>query len=171
MELTYQQQVQCFKALSDETRLQIIEMLTMGELCACKILEKFQFTQPTLSYHMKNLTQAGLVYARKEGKWTYYSLNEEIVKDNEEVKKAKSVLYVMSEDEELRRLAELKEKAIRDEKSAKYRWTEEGIKEGKRQGIEETLIKITKKLKEKNVPIEIIIETTGLSKEEINEIK
>ena len=79
MELTYQQQVQCFKALSDETRLQIIEMLTMGELCACKILEKFQFTQPTLSYHMKNLTQAGLVYARKEGKWTYYSLNEEIL--------------------------------------------------------------------------------------------
>ena len=77
MEWNYQKQVQCFKALSDETRLQILEMLTMGELCACKILEKFQFTQPTLSYHMKNLTQAGLVSARKEGKWTYYSLNED----------------------------------------------------------------------------------------------
>ena len=67
----YEQQVLCFKALSDETRLQILEMLTMGELCACNILEKFNFTQPTLSYHMKNLTQAGLVNARKEGKWTY----------------------------------------------------------------------------------------------------
>lgn len=77
MEWNYQKQVQCFKVLSDETRLQILEMLTMGELCACKILEKFQFTQPTLSYHMKNLTQAGLVSARKEGKWTYYSLNED----------------------------------------------------------------------------------------------
>ncbi len=72
----YEQQVLCFKALSDETRLKILEMLTMGELCACKILEKFNFTQPTLSYHMKLLSQAGLVTGRKEGKWTYYSLNE-----------------------------------------------------------------------------------------------
>ena len=77
----YEQQVLCFKALSDETRLQILEMLTMGELCACEILDKFQFTQPTLSYHMKNLTQAGLVNARKEGKWTYYSLNDENLKE------------------------------------------------------------------------------------------
>ena len=77
----YEQQVLCFKALSDETRLQILEMLTMGELCACNILEKFNFTQPTLSYHMKNLTQAGLVNARKEGKWTYYSLNDENLKE------------------------------------------------------------------------------------------
>lgn len=90
-----------------------------------------------------------------------------IMSENKEIKKAMNELQEMSEDEELRRLAELKEKAIRDEKSAKYRWTEEGIK----QGIETTLIKITKKLKEKNVPIEIIIETTGLSKEEINNIK
>ena len=76
MELDYAKQAACFKALSDETRLHILEMLTMGELCACKILEKFQITQPTLSYHMKTLTQAGLVTARKEGKWTHYSLNE-----------------------------------------------------------------------------------------------
>ena len=73
----YEQQVLCFKALSDETRLQILEMLTMGELCACNILEKFNFTQPTLSYHMKLLSQAGLVSGRKEGKWTYYSLCKE----------------------------------------------------------------------------------------------
>ncbi len=77
MESNYAKQAACFKALSDETRLQILEMLTMGELCACKILEKFQFTQPTLSYHMKTLTSAGLVKGRKEGKWTYYSLEED----------------------------------------------------------------------------------------------
>lgn len=77
----YEQQVLCFKALSDETRLQILEMLTMGELCACNILEKFNFTQPTLSYHMKLLSQAGLVSGRKEGKWTYYSLNDENLKE------------------------------------------------------------------------------------------
>lgn len=80
MDSNYQKQVACFKALSDETRLQILEMLTMGELCACKILEKFQITQPTLSYHMKNLTGAGLVSSRREGKWTYYSLDEEALK-------------------------------------------------------------------------------------------
>ncbi len=77
MEFNYENKAACFKALSDETRLQILEMLTMGELCACKILEKFQITQPTLSYHMKTLTNAGLVKARKEGKWTHYSLDTE----------------------------------------------------------------------------------------------
>ena len=53
-----------------------------------------------------------------------------IMSENEEIKKAMIELEEMSEDEELRRLAELKEKAIKDEKSAKYRWTEEGIKKG-----------------------------------------
>ena len=77
MEINYIQQAKQFQALSDETRLEILAMLTMGELCACEILEKFNITQPTLSYHMKNLLAADLVNSRKEGKWTYYSLNEE----------------------------------------------------------------------------------------------
>ncbi|WP_407425137.1 ArsR/SmtB family transcription factor [Treponema sp.] len=63
------------KALSDENRVKIIKMLTGGELCACKILEAFNITQPTLSHHMKLLTDCGLVSARKEGKWSYYSIN------------------------------------------------------------------------------------------------
>jgi ArsR family transcriptional regulator len=66
-----------FKALSDTNRLMIIDMLSCGELCACVILEKFQITQPTLSHHMKTLCDCGLVKGRKEGKWTYYSLNVE----------------------------------------------------------------------------------------------
>ena len=45
-----------FKALGDTTRLKIIEMLSCGELCACDFLECFEITQPTLSYHMKILT-------------------------------------------------------------------------------------------------------------------
>jgi len=69
-----------FKALSDPTRLMIVDMLSCGELCACLILEKFRITQPTLSYHMKNLCDCGLVVGRKEGKWTYYSLNGRTVK-------------------------------------------------------------------------------------------
>ena len=61
--------------MGDENRVQIIEMLTGGELCACKILDAFNITQPTLSHHMKILTECNLVNARKEGKWTYYSIN------------------------------------------------------------------------------------------------
>lgn len=56
------------RALSDSTRLEIIQMLNDGEKCACKILEQFSITQPTLSYHMKILTDCGLVRTRKESK-------------------------------------------------------------------------------------------------------
>lgn len=69
-----------FKALGDSTRLKIIEMLSCGELCACDILESFEITQPTLSYHMKILTESGLVNSRKEGSWIRYSNNAELIK-------------------------------------------------------------------------------------------
>jgi ArsR family transcriptional regulator len=68
-----------FKALSDTNRLLIVELLSRGELCACKILERFNITQPTLSHHMKILCDCGLVIGRKEGKWTYYSLQKDTV--------------------------------------------------------------------------------------------
>lgn len=68
-----------FKALGDTTRLRIIEMLSCGELCACKILESFQITQPTLSYHMKILIECGLVKSKKEGSWIQYSNNTELI--------------------------------------------------------------------------------------------
>ena len=71
----YLQNVGLVKALADTNRLMIVDMLSCGELCACKILEKFNITQPTLSHHMKTLCDCGLVTGRKEGKWTYYSLN------------------------------------------------------------------------------------------------
>ncbi len=76
---TYADYALIFKALGDETRLKIVEMLSCGELCACDILECFQITQPTLSYHMKILTECGLVKSRKEGTWIRYSNNEELV--------------------------------------------------------------------------------------------
>ena len=62
------------KALSDSNRLKIVQLLTEGEKCACKLLEAFSITQPTLSHHMKILTDSGLVTTRKEGKWAHYSL-------------------------------------------------------------------------------------------------
>ena len=64
-----------FKALADETRLKIVEMVAGGELCACKILEQFDITQPTLSYHMKILCDSGLVDGRRDGAWMRYTIN------------------------------------------------------------------------------------------------
>lgn len=65
------------KALSDETRVKILEMISQKELCACNILEEFNITQPTLSYHMKTLCESGLVNSRKDGIWTKYSIDKE----------------------------------------------------------------------------------------------
>ncbi|SHJ09343.1 ArsR/SmtB family transcription factor [Parasporobacterium paucivorans] len=76
---TDEKYVPVFKALGDETRLKIVEMLSDGELCACDILESFQLTQPTLSYHMKILTESGLVNSRKEGPRMRYSNNESMI--------------------------------------------------------------------------------------------
>lgn len=64
------------KALADETRVKIFDMLSEGELCACNILEKFNITQPTLSYHMKILCDSGLVNGRRDGVWIKYSINK-----------------------------------------------------------------------------------------------
>ncbi|MDD3947666.1 MAG: metalloregulator ArsR/SmtB family transcription factor [Clostridia bacterium] len=69
-----------FKALSDPVRVRIFDMLKSGKRCACKILEEFAITQPTLSYHMKLLTDCQLVIAEKCGKWTHYSINWETTK-------------------------------------------------------------------------------------------
>jgi ArsR family transcriptional regulator len=77
--LSFADSVLMFKALSDETRLKIVDMLSCEELCACNILEAFKITQPTLSYHMKILTECGLVLARKDGSWMKYSLNLELI--------------------------------------------------------------------------------------------
>jgi len=77
MKCTYEEYVKIFKALSDETRLRIVGMLSDTELCACKILESFNITQPTLSYHMKILCNSGLVNGRRDGAWMKYTINRE----------------------------------------------------------------------------------------------
>ena len=76
MENKYEVNAKIFKALSDPNRLKILEILSCGEKCACNILEYFDFTQPTLSHHMKVLIDCGLVLSRKEGTWNYYTLND-----------------------------------------------------------------------------------------------
>lgn len=74
--MTSKEKVLFFKALSDENRWSIMEILKDGEQCACVILEKLNITQATLSYHMKNLVDSKIVNADKRGKWVYYSINQ-----------------------------------------------------------------------------------------------
>ena len=64
-----------FKAFCDENRIRILNLLSTGEKCACKLLEELNITQPTLSHHMKILCDSGIVVGRKEGKWTHYSIS------------------------------------------------------------------------------------------------
>lgn len=73
--MTREEVARICKAMSDVNRLSIIEMLTQGERCGCNLLEELQVTQPTLSHHMKVLSDCGLVSSYKEGKWHHYSLN------------------------------------------------------------------------------------------------
>lgn len=73
----YNETIRVFKAFCDENRLSILSLLRTGEKCACDLLEDLRITQPTLSHHMKILCDAGIVQGRKEGKWVYYSIDQE----------------------------------------------------------------------------------------------
>jgi ArsR family transcriptional regulator len=77
MEMKHSENAKVFKAFCDETRLTVLSLLQSGEKCACVLLERVRVGQPTLSHHMKILVDSGVVTARKEGKWTYYSISEE----------------------------------------------------------------------------------------------
>ncbi|MDU9418757.1 metalloregulator ArsR/SmtB family transcription factor [Staphylococcus lloydii] len=77
--MSYQEVATILKVLSDPSRLEIIDLLSCGELCACDLLEYFQFSQPTLSHHMKSLVDKKLVLSRKEGNKHMYRLNHEIL--------------------------------------------------------------------------------------------
>lgn len=77
MKHSYAEYIPAIKALSDETRLKIIDMLSCEEMCACDILEEFSISQSTLSYHLKLLTESELVNVRRDGAWMRYTLNKE----------------------------------------------------------------------------------------------
>ena len=77
MEKLYKEHTKVFKALCDEERLHILEMLRNGEKCACKLLENMDIGQSSLSYHMKILVESGIVESRQDGKWTYYKISKQ----------------------------------------------------------------------------------------------
>jgi ArsR family transcriptional regulator, arsenate/arsenite/antimonite-responsive transcriptional repressor len=66
-----------FRALSDETRLRILDTLRGGDRCVCDLAAVVGAQQPRLSFHLRVLREAGLVQDRREGRWIYYGLRPE----------------------------------------------------------------------------------------------
>ena len=77
MSLKYAKEVKIFKALGDENRMRILNILKDGEKCACKLLEDMEISQSTLSHHMKILCDAEIVTGEKDGKWMHYKIKKE----------------------------------------------------------------------------------------------
>jgi len=71
---TADKQSRLFKALADETRLRILKLLEIREMCVCEVMVALGLTQPTASHHLGILENVGLVKDRKEGKWVFYSV-------------------------------------------------------------------------------------------------
>jgi ArsR family transcriptional regulator len=76
-ELDLPRAARLFHALSDETRLALLDTLRNGERCVCDLQDAMGAAQSRLSFHLKVLRHAGLVQDRKEGRWSYYSLAPE----------------------------------------------------------------------------------------------
>jgi ArsR family transcriptional regulator len=68
-----------FRALGDPARVRILNALatTAEPVCVCELIEPLELSQPTVSHHLKKLTNAGLLEREQRGKWAYYSLNPE----------------------------------------------------------------------------------------------
>lgn len=83
------------KAMADPKRMKIIDLLSYSSMCACDVLKHFDFTQPTLSHHMKVLESAGIISVSKQSQWHHYTLREEFVKEF-----MSSMMHLLSDSEE-----------------------------------------------------------------------
>ena len=77
MATVYEERAKVFKALCDERRQRILELLHTGEKCACVLIDEMGMPQSSLSYHMKILCDSGIVTSREEGIWTHYQISKE----------------------------------------------------------------------------------------------
>lgn len=69
------------KAVADPTRLQILALIRQSQdsrACTCDLTEPLDLSQPTISHHMKKMTEVGLLTSEKKGTWVYYSINQKI---------------------------------------------------------------------------------------------
>src|SRR5437867_2620844 len=80
--------VRLFHALSDRTRLSILQRLRFGERCVCDLTDALDAAQSRLSFHLKVLKEAGLVTDRREGRWMYYTLNTDSLAEVTELAEA-----------------------------------------------------------------------------------
>jgi ArsR family transcriptional regulator len=70
----FESQSRLLKTLSDETRLKVLRLLSLREMCVCELTVALDLTQPTASHHINILKNVGLIRDRKEGKWAFYSV-------------------------------------------------------------------------------------------------
>lgn len=91
-------------------------------------------------------------------------------KENQEIKKAKREIEVLSQDETERYMYELRQKAIRDEKNIRESGYEDGLEVGIKEGMKEGRKEIAKRMLEEKIPIDTIIKITGLKEEEIRNL-
>ena len=75
--MNYDEPAALLKVIADPSRLEILDLLSCEELCGCDLLEHFEFSQPTLSHHMKVLVNSNFVTKRKDGNKVMYQLNHE----------------------------------------------------------------------------------------------
>jgi ArsR family transcriptional regulator, arsenate/arsenite/antimonite-responsive transcriptional repressor len=75
--------IELFHALSDETRLEIIELLRKGERCVCELTDSLDAAQSRLSFHLRVLRDAGIVRDRKDGRWVHYELEPDTFEEIE----------------------------------------------------------------------------------------
>src|SRR6476469_6866397 len=75
--------IELFHALSDETRLEILELLGRGERCVCDLTDALDAAQSRLSFHLRVLKDAGIVRDRKDGRWVHYDLDRDAFEEME----------------------------------------------------------------------------------------
>jgi ArsR family transcriptional regulator len=75
--------VNVFKALSDEHRLRLMNLLLVRKLCVCDIEAILEMSQSNVSRHLQKLKSAGMIDSEKRAQWVYYSLNSSFIDENE----------------------------------------------------------------------------------------
>ena len=76
---------QLFHALADRIRLDVVALLLDGERCVCELMAALDLAQSRLSWHLKTLSDAGIITGRREGRWNYYSLNKDALSETKEL--------------------------------------------------------------------------------------
>ena len=105
---------QIFKALSEESRLRILSVLFVGELCVCDIEDVLQLTQSNVSRHLTILKNAGIIKSYKNAQWIYYSIDDEFKSDSEELYRflEQRINKLSTYDADIERLSKCKEKDL-----------------------------------------------------------